>query len=95
MGLIERKWTLIVDSNDHIRGYVAGTNRIVSGMRMDDREVDVVPAETLRGAVDLTANEAAMLEVLAAEEIARHEHPPHDLMRARDKLRERAERGQA
>lgn len=39
----------------------------------------------------LTAQEAGLLEVLASEEIARHNHPPHALISARDKLRKIAE----
>lgn len=53
-----------------------------------------VPLDAYLGAVALTPNEAALLEVLAREEVAKHEHPPHDLVRARDKLRAHAERGQ-
>lgn len=48
---IERRWTLIVGGDDKIRGYIAGKNHIVSGVRMDDREIEVVPADDLRGAV--------------------------------------------
>jgi hypothetical protein len=51
-------------------------------------------AEQRRGAVTLSAAEAGMLEVLAREEVAKHRHPPHDLVRALEKLRERVQREQ-
>jgi hypothetical protein len=56
--------------------------------------IELVDADVHRGAACLTLGEAGMLEVLAREEVAKHRHPPHDLVRALDKLRERIERGQ-
>lgn len=41
---------------------------------------------TNQGAACLTVNEAALLETLARREIAKHEHTPHALLSARDKL---------
>jgi hypothetical protein len=58
----------------------------VHGMKALRAEVESLRRQ-LEGAVDLTPNESALLEVLAREEVAKHKHPPHDLVRARDKLR--------
>jgi hypothetical protein len=53
LSVIEGKWTLLVGADDSIHGFAwpNGNRHLVTNPHMDTREVEVVPAEQLRGAV--------------------------------------------
>jgi hypothetical protein len=87
MGLIERvdtRWWAIADDPPRVT---------IGPPIFPDTGIRVIPeveydrlSKRYRGAV-LTPSEAGMLEVLAAEEVAKHRHPPHALTAALEKLR--------
>jgi hypothetical protein len=60
------------------------------GRRMDHavKHLREMRSDSARRPARLSSAESALLEVLAAEEVRRHEHPPHALVSALAKLRE-------
>jgi hypothetical protein len=94
MSLIERAEAVEAKRRAVSQEHYGHPGASIPGLHFDWKQEALAVERQLREAVCLTLGEAGMLEVLAREEVAKHRHPPHDLVRALDKLRERIERGQ-